>query len=37
MADSILGPRLRQVTNLMIGQKAKSASEILGSPDDLKF
>jgi len=37
LADSILGPRLRKVVKLMIDQKAKSALEILGSPDDLKF
>jgi uncharacterized protein (DUF1810 family) len=37
LADPILGPRLRQVVKLMIAQKAKSALEILGSPDDLKF
>ena len=37
LADPILGPRLREVVNLMIDQKAKSAFEILGSPDDLKF
>jgi uncharacterized protein (DUF1810 family) len=37
LADSILGPRLRQVVRLMIDQKEKSAFEILGSPDDLKF
>jgi uncharacterized protein (DUF1810 family) len=37
LADPILGPRLRQVIKLMIDQKAKSALEILGSPDDLKF
>jgi uncharacterized protein (DUF1810 family) len=35
--DSILGPRLRQVVGLMMNQKGKSALEILGSPDDLKF
>jgi uncharacterized protein (DUF1810 family) len=28
---------LRQVVKLMIDQKRKSAIEILGSPDDLKF
>jgi len=33
----VLGARLRQVVNLMIHQKGKSALEILGSPDDLKF
>ena len=37
LADPILGPRLRKVVKLMIDQKAKSAFEILGSPDDLKF
>jgi uncharacterized protein (DUF1810 family) len=37
LADPILGPRFRQVIKLMIAQKAKSALEILGSPDDLKF
>jgi uncharacterized protein (DUF1810 family) len=37
LGDSILGPRLRQVVKLMIGQKGRSAFEILGSPDDMKF
>jgi uncharacterized protein (DUF1810 family) len=37
LADSTLGPRLRQVVNLMISHHDKSAVEILGSPDDLKF
>jgi uncharacterized protein (DUF1810 family) len=37
LGDSILGSRLRQVVKLMINQKTKSALEILGSPDDLKF
>ena len=37
LTDPILGPRLREVVKLMIDQKAKSAFEILGSPDDLKF
>jgi len=37
LADPILGPRLRQAIKLMIAQKAKSALEILSSPDDLKF
>jgi uncharacterized protein (DUF1810 family) len=35
--DSILGRRLRQVVKLMLDHKGKSALEILGSPDDLKF
>ena len=37
LGDSILGPRLRQVVTLMLDHKGKSALEILGSPDDLKF
>jgi len=37
LADPILGSRLRELVKLMIDQKAKSALEILGSPDDLKF
>src|SRR6516165_1915525 len=37
LADPILGSRLRQDVRLMIGHKAKSALEVLGSPDDLKF
>jgi uncharacterized protein (DUF1810 family) len=37
LGDSILGPRLRQAVRLMIDQKGKSAFEILGSPDDMKF
>jgi uncharacterized protein (DUF1810 family) len=37
LEDSILGPRLRQVVKLMIDQKGRSAFEILGSPDDMKF
>jgi uncharacterized protein (DUF1810 family) len=37
LADSILGPRLRQVVKVLMDQKGKSAFEILGSPDDLKL
>ena len=37
LADSILGPRLRQVVRLLMDQKGKSAFEILGTPDDLKL
>jgi uncharacterized protein (DUF1810 family) len=37
LADTILGSRLRQVVKLMMDHKGKSAFEILGSPDDLKF
>jgi len=37
LADRILGTRLRHDVQLMIKHKGKSALEILGSPDDLKF
>jgi len=37
LADPILGNRLRHDVRLMLSQKGKSALEILGSPDDLKF
>jgi len=37
LADSILGPRLRQAVRLLLDQKGKSAFEILGSPDDMKL
>jgi uncharacterized protein (DUF1810 family) len=37
LADPILGARLRQTVRLMMTHKSKSALEILGSPDDLKF
>ena len=37
LADPILGTRLRHDVRLMTGHKGKSAIEILGSPDDLKF
>jgi uncharacterized protein (DUF1810 family) len=37
LADPLLGDRLRNDARLMIGHKDKSALEILGSPDDLKF
>ena len=37
LANSILGPRLREAVGLMMNHKGKSALEILGSPDDLKF
>lgn len=33
----ILGPRLRECTRLVNGVKRRSASEIFGYPDDLKF
>jgi uncharacterized protein (DUF1810 family) len=37
LADPILGARLRQAVRMIMEHKAKSALEILGSPDDLKF
>ena len=37
LADSILGPRLRQVVKLLIAQRGKSAFEVLGSRDDSKL
>ena len=37
LADPILGSRLRDGVRLMLRHKDKSALEILGSPDDLKF
>jgi uncharacterized protein (DUF1810 family) len=37
LADPILGDRLRHDVRLMIRHKSKSALEILGSPDELKF
>jgi uncharacterized protein (DUF1810 family) len=37
LTNSILGPHLRQVVGLMLNQKGRSALEILGSPDDMKF
>jgi len=37
LANPILGSRLRQNVRLLTGHKDKSALEILGSPDDLKF
>jgi uncharacterized protein (DUF1810 family) len=37
LADPLLGGRLRDDVRRMIGHKDRSAQEILGSPDDLKF
>ncbi len=37
LADPILGNRLRNNVSLMINHKDKSALEIRGPPDDLKF
>ena len=37
LADPILGDRLRDDVRIMLRHKDKSALEILGSPDELKF
>ena len=37
LADSLLGSRLRQDVRVMTSHTGRSALDILGSPDDLKF
>jgi uncharacterized protein (DUF1810 family) len=37
LAHPILGPRLRECTELVNGHEERSANDIFGSPDDLKF
>ena len=37
LADTVLGHRLRECTALVLETKAKTAREIFGHPDDLKF
>ena len=37
LAHGILGPRLRECTALVNAVEGRSITEILGSPDDLKF
>lgn len=37
LAHPVLGPRLRECTALVNGVEGRSATEIFGSPDDLKF
>lgn len=37
LADPVLGPRLREATRLMITHAGRSARDILGTPDDMKF
>jgi uncharacterized protein (DUF1810 family) len=37
LAHPTLGPRLRECTRLIVRVDGKSAYEILGSPDDMKF
>ena len=33
----VLGPRLKECTQLVLGLENRSAAEIFGSPDDMKF
>ena len=37
LAHSILGPRLHECTELVNAVEGRSANDIFGSPDDLKF
>lgn len=37
LSHAVLGARLLECTGLMLAVKSKSAFEILGTPDDLKF
>jgi uncharacterized protein (DUF1810 family) len=37
LGHEVLGPRLRECTRLVLDVKNKTAHEIFGSPDDLKF
>jgi uncharacterized protein (DUF1810 family) len=37
LAHPVLGPRLLDCTRLVLAAKGRSAHEIFGSPDDLKF
>jgi uncharacterized protein (DUF1810 family) len=37
LAQPILGPRLRECTQVICGIQGRSIEQILGSPDDIKF
>ena len=37
LADSVLGPRLRDCTTLVLAVRGRSLAEILPPPDDMKF
>ncbi len=37
LAHDVLGPRLRHCTQLVVDLEGRSAHEIFGSPDDMKF
>ena len=37
LADNVLGPRLTECTEIVNGLQGRTAHEIFGSPDDMKF
>ncbi len=37
LEHSVLGPRLRECAGIVVGVQGRTASEIFGYPDDLKF
>ena len=37
LAHPVLGPRLREATEAVLGVRGRSLNEIFGSPDDMKF
>jgi len=37
LAHPVLGPRLRECTELMLGIEGRSVDQVLGYPDNLKF
>jgi uncharacterized protein (DUF1810 family) len=37
LAHPVLGPRLRECTELMLGIEGRSVDDVLGYPDNLKF
>jgi uncharacterized protein (DUF1810 family) len=37
LADPVLGPRLKECVSAALGHRDRTAHEIFGSPDDLKF
>jgi uncharacterized protein (DUF1810 family) len=37
LAHAVLGPRLRECTDLVLAVENRSIHDILGSPDDMKF
>ncbi len=37
LADPVLGTRLREITHALLGQDARDARRVFGTPDDLKL